>query len=508
MLKARSHITNGPFFAILAYFMLFNSIEFAVFFPLVVSLYFFTPHKYRWLLLLIASCIFYMAFIPAYILVLAALILIDYSAGIFMEKLEGSKRKLFLIGSILSTVLALFVFKYFDFFGANLTNLAHFLGWNYSIETLGLLLPIGLSFHTFQSLSYVIEVYRGKQKAERNLGIYALYVMFFPQLVAGPIERPYNLLHQFYEKHAFDYQRVVGGLKLMVFGLFKKMVVADTLALFVNQVYGNPAHYEGMGLLVATVFFAFQVYYDFSGYSEIAIGAAQVLGFTLMDNFKVPYLSRSIPEFWTRWHISLSSWFKDYLFLPLYMSLPFRNKRFLIPKAFLSILVVFLVSGLWHGANWTFVAWGALNGFYYMLALATARIWKKMAGFMQIALTFSLISFSLIFFRAKSMQDAFYIIGHLFSGLSKAAANVFAYVPQINIQKSMVLGQPLYELFILAFAFGFLALVYFLQKNGTYKNLFGTKPLWLRWGFYGMLLLSLIFLSALNNTLQFIYFQF
>ena len=487
--------------------MLFNSVEFALFFPIVAILYFLISHRYRWIFLLFASCVFYMSFIPAYILILAALILIDYCMAILIEKFY-SKRKLFLILSIFSTSLALFIFKYFDFFNSIIGSLANALNWNYSAGSLGLILPLGLSFHTFQSLSYIIEVYRGRQKAERNLGILALYVMFFPQLVAGPIERPYNLIHQFYEKHKFVYQRVVGGLKLMVLGLFKKMVIADTLALFVNEVYGNPTHYEGMSLIIATIFFAFQIYYDFSGYSDIAIGSAQVLGFTLMDNFKNPYLSRSIPEFWTRWHISLSSWFRDYLYIPLYMTLPFRGSKAKIPTIFLIIMIVFLVSGLWHGANWTFVVWGALNGLYYIIGLATARLWKKMAAFLQIALTFSLFSFSLIFFRAKSMQDAFYIISHLFSGIPASLLSTFAYLPRLDFQKNVFLGQPLYELVIIIFAFGFLAWIYFLQKNESYKNLFASKPLWLRWSFYYILIFSTIFLSALNNNIQFIYFQF
>ena len=258
--------------------MLFNSLEFMLFFPIVTTLYFIIPHKYRWAMLLGASCIFYMAFIPAYILILAVTICIDYAAGIMIDKTDGKRKKIFLLISIISTCLVLFIFKYYNFFNNSFASIASFFHLKYPVQALNIILPIGLSFHTFQSLSYVIEVYRGLQKSEKHFGIYALYVMFYPQLVAGPIERPQNLLHQFREKHYFDYQRVVEGLKLMVWGLFKKAVIADRLAVVVNQVYGSPAEYNGIALIIATVFFAFQIFCDFSGYSDIAIGAAKVMG--------------------------------------------------------------------------------------------------------------------------------------------------------------------------------------------------------------------------------------
>lgn len=240
------------------------------------------------------------------------------------------------------------------------------------MDALKLLLPIGLSFHTFQSLSYVIEVYRGHQKAERNFGIYALYVMFYPQLVAGPIERPKNLLHQFYEEHYFDYQRVVDGLKLMLWGLFKKVVIADRLSVLVNEVYGNPSGHQGFLLVIATVFFAFQIFCDFSGYSDMAIGSAQVMGFKLMDNFNRPYFSKSIAEFWKRWHISLSSWFRDYIYIPL------GGNRVPQWRMCCNLFLTFLLSGLWHGANWTFVIWGGLNGFYMVFSILTHDPRKKL----------------------------------------------------------------------------------------------------------------------------------
>jgi D-alanyl-lipoteichoic acid acyltransferase DltB (MBOAT superfamily) len=268
-------------------------------------------------MLLFASCYFYMAFVPVYILILGGTIVVDYFAGIWLEKTKGAKKRSLLILSLFANIGVLAVFKYYNFLNDNLSGLLNSIGYHNSIPSLSILLPIGLSFHTFQAMSYTIEVYRGHQKAEKHFGIYALYVMFYPQLVAGPIERPQNLLHQFYEKHYFKIERVIEGLKLMLWGFFMKLVVADRLAIYVNAAYNNPDKHTGPTLIVATIFFAFQIYCDFSGYSNIAIGAARVLGFKLMTNFNRPYFSRSIAEFWKRWHISLSTWFKDYLYISL-----------------------------------------------------------------------------------------------------------------------------------------------------------------------------------------------
>ena len=397
--------------------MLFNSIEFLLFFPVVTALYFMLPHRFRWILLLGASCFFYMVFIPVYIAVLAVLIVVDYYAGICIEKAhERNRKRIFLILSILATCAVLFIFKYYNFFASTFLGISQFLGLNYPVKVLNIILPLGLSFHTFQSLSYVIEVYRGKQKAEYNFGIYALYVMFYPQLVAGPIERPYNLIHQFYEKHEFEYSRVVDGLKLMLWGLFKKLVIADRLALYVNSVYGNYYAVDGMSLVLAAVFFTFQVYCDFSGYSDIAIGAARVMGFRLMTNFRRPFMARSIFELWQRWHISLMTWFRDYIFIPLGGSFGGAFKRYR------NLLIVFLLCGFWHGANWTFICFGLIHASYLIVASLTNRHWKKFVQFsylnripwlenlVAISFVFILLSFSGIFFRAASLDDAFKII--------------------------------------------------------------------------------------------------
>ncbi|MES2848243.1 MAG: MBOAT family O-acyltransferase [Bacteroidota bacterium] len=401
--------------------MLFNSLQFCLFFIVVSALYFLLPHKYRWFLLLLASCYFYMVFVPVYILILGFTIVIDYFAGIFIEQSQGKKRKLYLTASLIANIGVLAVFKYYNFINDNITVLLHGAGWTNPIPYLSILLPVGLSFHTFQAMSYTIEVYRGNQPAERNFGIYSLYVMFYPQLVAGPIERPQNLLHQFYEKHSFDYHRVSEGLKMMLWGLFKKLVIADRLAIYVNSVYGYPDLHSGISLFIATIFFSFQIYCDFSAYSEIAIGAAKVMGFKLMTNFNRPYFSKSIAEFWKRWHISLSTWFKDYLYISL------GGNKVSIPRWYFNLFFVFLVSGLWHGANWTFIIWGALNGFYLVAALITKPLTDKIGTvtgfskatklntFFQILGTFILTSFAWIFFRANTVSDAFTIVKKIFT---------------------------------------------------------------------------------------------
>lgn len=401
--------------------MLFNSIHFLFFFLIVTSLYFSLPHKFRWFLLLLASCYFYMAFIPVYILILGGTIIIDYFAGIWLEKTNGKRKKYFLIASVIANVGVLAVFKYYNFLNENLSVFLSSFGYKNSIPDLSIALPIGLSFHTFQAMSYTIEVYRGNQKAERNFGIYALYVMFYPQLVAGPIERPQNMLHQFYEKHKFVFERVVEGLKLILWGFFMKLVVADRLAIYVNAVYNNPTQHSGLTLAVATVFFAFQIYCDFAGYSNIAIGCAKVMGFKLMTNFNRPYFSASISEFWKRWHISLSTWFKDYLYISL------GGNKVSIPRWYFNLFFVFAISGLWHGANWTFIIWGAVNGFYLVFAIVSEK-WRNKFGrliglnrmpgtnkALQIIITFLLVCFSWIFFRANSVQDAFLIVNKIFS---------------------------------------------------------------------------------------------
>ena len=490
--------------------MLFNSFEFLIFFPVVTALYFLLPQRLRWLHLLVASCIFYMAFIPIYILILAFTIVIDYIAGILIEDARGARRKAFLLMSLVANIGMLAVFKYYNFFSRNVTELAHWLGVDYALPLLAIALPIGLSFHTFQAMSYTIEVYRGNQQAERHFGIYALYVMFYPQLVAGPIERPQNLLHQFYERHEFDYERVTNGLKLMLWGMFKKVVIADRLAAHVDAVYNSPRAWGGPPLIVATVFFAFQIYCDFSGYSDIAIGAAQVMGFKLMTNFNRPYHSKSISEFWKRWHISLSTWFKDYLYIPL------GGNRASEGRWYFNLFFTFLISGVWHGANWTFVAWGAINGLYLLCSIWTrgvrARLvrltglawhpkWHKAVS---IVVTFALTCYAWVFFRANSISDAAYI--------SRAIASSLIHpLSLIRAPSGGAAGRlgPMtrYEFVVALSVVAFMELIHLLQRKRGMRAMLAEKPIWLRWSVYYALSFAILFLGEFSKR-QFIYFQF
>jgi D-alanyl-lipoteichoic acid acyltransferase DltB (MBOAT superfamily) len=487
--------------------MLFNSIEFAVFFPVVTLLYFACPHRFRWVLLLFASCVFYMAFIPAYVLILAFTIAVDYVAGILIEGATGRRRKLFLVASLCANIGVLAVFKYYPFLFRNADWLFERSGIANPLPLWNFILPIGLSFHTFQAMSYTIEVYRGKQAAERHLGIYALYVMFYPQLVAGPIERPQHLLPQFREEHRFEYNQAADGLKLMAWGLFKKVVVADRLALLVNPIYNNPQAYAGFPLAFATLCFAFQIYSDFSGYSDIAIGSAQVMGFRLMENFKRPYFSASIVEFWTRWHISLSTWFRDYLYVPLS-----RNTRSR-PRWYLNLMIVFLISGLWHGANWTFLVWGAVHGAYLILYRMSAGVRERTAratslnshprllSLSGVATTFVFVSFAWIFFRANSMTDAWHIVTHLHRGW-----DVLLSEPALRHALKMF-GQPKWQLLITAAMLAAMVAVELLQERYRLRRAIAARPFWFRWPLYYALCAAIMFFGQFGRS-QFIYFQF
>jgi len=376
--------------------------------------------------LLIASCYFYASFVPSYLLVLFFLITLDYCLGLMLERYTGRGRFIFLWISIAANLGVLFFFKYFNFFNANIEALATLLNWNYSYAVFSLALPLGLSFHVFQSLSYIVEIYRRKYKAERNYFTYALYVMFFPQLVAGPIERPAHLLPQLKVDHPWAEHNVVRGLERMAWGFFKKLVIADNLAHVVNQGFAHLPN-DGPTLALLAILFAYQLYCDFSGYADIAVGSAMVLGFEIMENFNRPYVARSVAEFWQRWHISLSTWLRDYLYYPLVFS--GRRSR---ARIYLSTVITFVLIGLWHGANWTFVVMGALHGMYLVVGLATEKVRAACARALglarlprvyralQIIITFALVAFSFIFFRAVSIDQALYIVSHLLVGWGSA----------------------------------------------------------------------------------------
>jgi D-alanyl-lipoteichoic acid acyltransferase DltB (MBOAT superfamily) len=473
--------------------MLFNSIPFLIFFPVVTLLFFLLPHAMRWVLLLAASCFFYMFFKPEYILILLFTIIIDYYAGILLEnEPDKVRRKKFLILSLVANIGVLAVFKYYNFINGNITGVASLLGFRNPSPDLNMLLPIGLSFHTFQAMSYTIEVYRGHQKAERHFGIYALYVMFYPQLVAGPIERPQNVLHQFYVRQEFNYHNAVHGLNLIVYGLFKKIVVADRLSEYVNQVYGHVENASSLSATLAVCFFSIQIYCDFSGYSDIALGTARFMGFDLMTNFKRPYLAATISEFWSRWHISLSTWFRDYLYIPLGGS---RVGKWFWYR---NVLIVFLVSGLWHGANWTFIVWGALHGFFNVFGIITTDLRGRLAEVVGLTRlpalrrllsqlsVFVLVTFAWIFFRAENFAKANAMIHKLL------AADYSLNLTQLSAERG-----PL-NLFMSFFVIGLLALSYKLPANMKLKR---SLP-------FLIVTTFLIIILGKNAGADFIYFQF
>ncbi|MDB5051612.1 MAG: poly(beta-D-mannuronate) O-acetylase, partial [Fibrobacteres bacterium] len=419
----------------------------------------------------------------------------------------GKTRRGYLIFSVLTTCAILFFFKYFNFADSNLTSLLEAFGVRNPIPKLKILLPIGLSFHTFQSLSYVFEVYYGRQKSEKNFLVYSLYVMFYPQLVAGPIERPQNLLHQFREHHTFDIARVCDGLKLMAWGLFKKVVIADRLSIFVNHIFESPHKASGPGLVAATVFFAFQIYCDFSGYSDMAIGAARVMGFRLMKNFDSPYLSQSISEFWRRWHISLSTWFKDYVYIP------FGGNRVALPRMYLNLMAVFLISGLWHGANWTYIVWGLIHGFYLVFGAVTLSTRTRIAEMLpayrgpirqavKTLVTFALVCIGWVFFRAGSLGDAVYILTHLNTGWMRMLR------PREVLQEFWDAGLSNFDLMVLAAAILFaLSVERWNSEKGSAKAFFLDLPAWVRISVYSVAFWG-IFIFGVFTKANFIYFTF
>ncbi len=479
--------------------MLFNSLEFVVFFPVVVAVYFLLPFRFRWAWLLLCSYAFYMVWNVPYVLLLLASTAVDYWAGLNVAPSKGRgafRRKMFLLLSLVANFGILGVFKYFNFFSASLNRLLETAGVNYVIPHLDVLLPLGISFYTFQTLSYTLDVYRGKMAPQKHLGVFALYVAFFPQLVAGPIERATHLLPQFFKKHEFDYERACDGFKLMLWGFFQKIVIADRLAYFVNLVYGDPQGWRGLPVYLATNFFAFQIYCDFAGYSDIAIGAAKVMGFDIMENFRRPYFASSIADFWRRWHISLSTWFRDYLYIPL------GGNRVSVRRWHFNLMVVFVVSGLWHGANWTFVVWGALHGLYMLGAIWTedmrGRV-KRMLRldlhpgvlrFLQAAVTYHLVLLAWVCFRARTLGEAGVLVRNMLT------FDIGTRFPYKNFDFIVSLG-----------CIGLLLLVHGLQTRWRLRDLIAGWPKALRWSFYYFVFLVIIFLGKFEGV-EFIYFQF
>lgn len=412
--------------------MNFNSIEFLIFYPIVLLLNYVVPLKYRWIMLLGFSYYFYMSWNPSLIFLIMFTTVVSWVCSLIIEKTDKQAvKKLCITITLLICLGVLFFFKYYNFLANSFSALLTLFGRPSTDFTLNLILPVGISFYTFQTLSYAIDVYRGDIKTERHFGYYALFVVFFPQLVAGPIERPDNLLPQLKAEHRWNNEDALAGFKRMIVGFFKKVVVADLLAAYVNVIYNDVENATGLGVVIASVMFAVQIYCDFSGYTDIAIGCARVMGYRLMQNFDRPYCAKSIKEFWNRWHLSLSTWFRDYLFFPL------GGSRCSTIKRYRNVMIVFLVSGLWHGADWTYVIWGALHGVYQVLGYITINARKKMFekfgwnwdskwhGMLQTAVTFVLADFAWIFFRANNTAELGVLLNRLFTSWSTPMSEVF-----------------------------------------------------------------------------------
>ncbi|MCC8138024.1 MAG: MBOAT family protein [Clostridiales bacterium] len=490
--------------------MLFNSIDFLCFFPIVVLLYFIVPQKYRYIWLLAASYYFYMCWNVKYVLLLLSSTLVTYIMAIALEKASSAvQKKLFMTLCILFNLAILAYFKYANFAILCINKVLSCLHISVINRTVDVLLPVGISFYTFQALGYVIDVYRGNVTAEKHFLKYALFVSFFPQLVAGPIERSKNLLSQIQKPTKFNFDNLKEGLLLMIWGFFVKVVLADRIAVFVDAVYGNLNTYQGYYILVATVLFAFQIYGDFAGYSIIAMGAAKVLGFELMDNFNAPYFSRSVSEFWRRWHISLSYWFRDYLYIPLGGN---RKGKF---RKYLNRMIVFFVSGLWHGAGMHYILWGGINGAYQVigeLLMPVRNKLQKILGLdrnrfshklMKVIITFILIDLSWVFFRADSTRSALFALRSIF-----AAEN-----PWILFDGSLYtlgISEKGFHVIWIGIA-ALLAADFFKYKGIKVRDAVLRQELWFQWGVSIFMIITILVLGVYGSGYDssgFIYFQF
>ena len=484
--------------------MLFNSIEFVIFLPIVFILYWFFTHKNiksQNILLLFSSYFFYGWWDWRFLILIVFSSSIDYIVGLKLQTSEKeSTRKQLLFLSLFINLGFLGFFKYFNFFSESFAHAFTLLGQSFETSRLNIILPVGISFYTFQTLSYSIDVYRRKIAPTKDIIAFFSFVSFFPQLVAGPIERATNLLPQFYKKRNFDYLKAVDGLKQILWGLFKKVVIADNCAVIVNDIFTNYSNYSGSTLIIGAILFAFQIYGDFSGYSDIAIGTARLFGFNLMQNFAFPYFSRDIAEFWRRWHISLSTWFRDYLYIPL------GGSRGSFSNKIRNIFIIFIVSGFWHGANWTFIIWGALNAVYFLPLFllkknrnnlniaAEGKIIPSINEIINITLTFSLTVFAWIFFRADSVSHAFSFIKHM-------ANNLY-----IEIPSTLTAGRR--HLFMTCFLIIIFTTIEWMGRDGQYAIEKYTRN-WSRvckWIFYYLILISIFIYST--NQQEFIYFQF
>lgn len=469
--------------------MLFNSIAFLLFFPIVCVIYFSIPPQMiraRNLLLLIASYYFYMNWQPAYALLLLTSTFVTYIAALGIGCFEDRrKKKICLVSSLVLNLAILFLFKYYNFLSSNISMGLEACGLKIDIPEFGLILPVGISFYTFQALGYSIDVYRGTTKVERDFATYALFVSFFPQLVAGPIERSNNLLPQFKQQHRFDYEAVLSGVKLMVWGYFMKLALADRCGIYVDAIFNNVDKHNGGSYLVASLLFPFQIYGDFAGYSLIAIGVARVMGFRLMENFRRPYFATSVGEFWHRWHISLSTWFKDYVYIPL------GGNRVGKLRNYFNLLVTFVISGVWHGANWTFFFWGTLHGVLLCIEKALGIGKQKFTGiikFFHWAITFVLVCLAWILFRANNLSDAMMVIKGIFTNPG---------VPKPEFANFIAIGMAMTILLIKEFA-----------DEYQWPVRVADSKSWIVRHVYLVMMIAYIILFGVLGGDQFIYFQF
>lgn len=499
--------------------MLFDSLPFLIFLPLVVGLYYLLPHRFRWMLLLVASYFFYGSWKWEFLILIAWSTLVDYFVAL---RIGGTKEKvrkrLWLTLSILSNFGVLFIFKYFNFFIGSRGFFQQYAADHPTVDWMtGFLeygIPVGISFYTFQTVGYTIDVYYNKVRPERHLGKFALFVSYFPQLVAGPIERFSHLHKQILEPHKLIYENLSRGFRLILYGLFIKMVIADNLAPLADSVFDNPLNYSQTDNILGLFFFSIQIYADFHGYSLIAIGVARLMGVELMDNFRTPYFSSSVKEFWSRWHISLSTWFRDYLYLPLGGN-KVRYFRWMV-----NIMIVFIVSGIWHGANFTFIIWGAIHGFIYLTEQIVFR-WKKPKtrnGFLKIPgwiYTFLVVNLAWLFFRSDTLSKAYLSICQIL-GLDVSRDRYYSIQAiehsqsNLEIDQLFLQGGQLKQLDVQPGVIIILGL-FFLIESGIYKNRFdmviGKLSFAMRWSVYAVLIYLVMALSG-SDFYQFIYFQF
>lgn len=532
------------------------SFEYLIFFTVIVAIYFALPHRARWAYLLAASYFFYMWMNPKYAALIFMTTVIVYVTAIAMHGRTPRIKKMCVALSVVSNLGTLFLFKYFNFFNASIKEMLNAAGLGYNVPALSLLLPVGISFYTFQALGYTIDVYRGTREPERHFGIFALFVSFFPVLLSGPIERSTTLLPQLWKKVDFNYDRVTDGLKLMAWGFFQKLVIADRLGVYVNMVYNDPQKIDGLPLLLATYFFAVQIYCDFSGYTDIAIGTAQVMGYDLIPNFRRPFYAQNIAELWRRWHISLISWLRDYLYITL------GGNRVPRWRLYLNIMIVFTLSGLWHGAQWTLVIWGALNGVLIGLGRITLGLRDRIRsnilfgiGRIPAAVYFSAAGLLVLFTIAGgallpargiglriaagvfgaalltmgvlktrgALFDRFLVtagklwmifvtfqlftLGAIFfrSRNVKDAWYILTHFPGTNF-KDLKLIFSMTDFLMMAGVIIVLNVINLLQERGSVRQMLRRKPLVLRWSLYYLLVMSII--AMMYKTAQFIYFQF